>query len=265
MNKIIDSGLTSWIEVEKDSDFPLQNVPFGIFRKPGKQPSACTRIGNTVISLHELSKFSFLRGTGVETRFFNKPILNDFIALGKSSRKKVREQLIELFSKDNPLLRDNLKATKKSSSLLSEVEMMMPVKPGDYTDFYSSEQHARNLGTIFRDAHRALNPNWKHMPVAYHGRSSSIVISGTQIHRPKGQIISSSGTSSEFGPTKQLDFELEVAFITGNRLHWVSRLRRQKQRTIYLVLFYSMTFQPGTYRNGNILLWDLSRVRISGL
>ncbi|MGA3012797.1 MAG: fumarylacetoacetase [Bacteroidales bacterium] len=215
MNKIIDSGLTSWIEVEKDSDFPIQNIPFGVFRSPGKQPSAGTRIGNTVISLHELSKYSYLKGTGIETRFFNKPILNDFIALGKSSRKKVRERLIELFSKDNPLLRDNLKATKEILFPVDEVEMMIPVKPGDYTDFYSSEQHARNLGTILRDAHRALNPNWKHIPVAYHGRSSSIVISGTHVHRPKGQIISSSSASPEFGPTKQLDFELEVAFITG--------------------------------------------------
>jgi fumarylacetoacetase len=207
--------LKSWIEVEKDSDFPIQNLPFGIFKRPGKSLSAATRIGNTVISLYELAKQLYLVKTGIDPAIFNRPVLNDFIALGKPFTRRLRECLSDLFNKENPLLRDNPEARKEILFPVTEVELMIPVTVGDYTDFYSSEQHATNLGTIFRDADHALNPNWKHIPVAYHGRTSSIVISGTPIRRPKGQIMTSSGSYPEFGPSKQLDFELEVAFITG--------------------------------------------------
>jgi fumarylacetoacetase len=207
--------LRSWIEVEKDSDFPIQNLPFGIFKRPGKAPSAATRIGNIVISLYELAKQLYLIETGIDSDIFNRPVLNDFIALEKPLTRRLRECLSDLFNKDNPLLRDNPEARKEILFPVTEVELMMPVSVGDYTDFYSSEQHAKNLGTMFRDADQALTPNWKHVPVAYHGRTSSIVISGTPIHRPKGQIMPSSGINPEFGASKQLDFELEVAFITG--------------------------------------------------
>ena len=215
MNEKINPGLESWIEVRKYNEFPIQNLPFGIFRRPGKPPSAATRIGNTVISLHALAENSYLKETGIDPDVFNKPVLNDFIALGNPVSRKLRECLAELFSRDNPLLRDNVLVKREILFPHGDVEMMMPVKVGDYTDFYSSEQHARNLGTLFRDAAHALNPNWKHIPVAYQGRASSIVVSGTPVHRPKGQTLPVRGSSPEFGPSKQLDFELEVAFITG--------------------------------------------------
>lgn len=215
MDKTNNPQLRSWIEVEKGSDFPIQNLPFGIFRRPGKPPSAATRIGNTLISLHALARHSCFKETGIDPEVFNRPVLNDFIALGKTVWRNLRECLTDLFNGESSNLRDNLKAKGDILFSIQDVEMMMPVKVGDYTDFYSSEQHATNLGTIFRDAAHALNPNWKHLPVGYHGRSSSIVISGTPIHRPKGQTKPDSFSFPEFGPTKQLDYELEVAFITG--------------------------------------------------
>jgi fumarylacetoacetase len=215
MEKTNNPELKSWIEVEKGSDFPIQNLPFGIFRRPGKLPSAATRIGDTVISLHALAKRDFFLKTEIDPDVFNRPELNDFIELGKPAWHGLRESLSGIFNGDNHLMRDYVQTSEDILFPVHDIEMMMPVKVGDYTDFYSSEQHARNLGTIFRDATHALNPNWKHLPVGYHGRTSSIVISGTPIHRPKGQTNPESSLYPVFGPTSQLDFELEVAFIAG--------------------------------------------------
>jgi fumarylacetoacetase len=215
MDRTNNPDLKSWIQVEKGSDFPIQNLPFGIFKRPGKVPSAATRIGDTVISLHALAKRGFFHKTGIDREVFNRPELNDFIALGKTAWHDLRESLSDMFNVDNHLMRDYVQTSEDILFPFKDVEMMMPVKVGDYTDFYSSEQHATNLGTIFRDAANALNPNWKHLPVGYHGRTSSIVISGTSIHRPKGQTKPDSSSFPEFGPTKQLDYELEVAFIAG--------------------------------------------------
>jgi fumarylacetoacetase len=215
MDKTNNPDLKSWIQVEKGSNFPIQNLPFGIFRRHGKPPSAATRIGDTIIDLHALASHSCFKDNGFDPGVFNRPVLNDFIALGKPSWHRLRVCLSNLFNIESSNLRDNLKAKGDILFSVQDVEMMMPVKVGDYTDFYSSEQHATNLGTIFRDAANALNPNWKYLPVGYHGRSSSIVISGTPIHRPKGQTKPDSSPFPEFGPTKQLDYELEVAFVAG--------------------------------------------------
>ncbi len=215
MDRTNNPDLKSWILVDKGSDFPIQNLPFGIFRMPGKFPSAATRIGDTVISLHALAKRGFLQKTCIDPEVFNLSVLNDFIALGKNAWHLLRESLSDMFSLDNQLMHDYVQTSEDILFPIKDIEMMMPVKVGDYTDFYSSESHATNLGTMFRDAANALNPNWKHLPVGYHGRSSSIVISGTPIHRPKGQIKSDSSSIPEFGPTNQLDYELEVAFIGG--------------------------------------------------
>ena len=215
MNKTNNPELKSWIAVDPGSDFPIQNLPFGIFRIPGKAPSAATRIGDKVISLYALAKRCFFPNSGVDPEVFNHTTLNEFIACGKPAWQSIRESLSEIFNAENHLLHKYIETSEDILFPLQEVEMMMPVKVGDYTDFYSSEQHAKNLGTIFRNETHALNPNWKHLPVGYHGRSSSIVVSGTFIYRPKGQTKSEASPSPEFGPTRQLDFELEVAFITG--------------------------------------------------
>jgi len=154
----------------------------------------------------------FSRKTWFDPEVFSRPDLNDFIALGKNAWQNLRESLSDMFNLDNHLMHDYVQTSEDILFPVKDVEMMMPVKVGDYTDFYSSEQHARNLGTIFRDAASALSPNWKYLPVGYHGRSSSIVISGTPISRPKGQTKPDSSSVPEFGPTGQLDYELEVAF-----------------------------------------------------
>lgn len=209
--------MRSWIEVRKESDFAIQNLPFGIFKTPGSGPHAGTRIGDTVIDLKALSGTNLLDGLGIDPAVFAKSSLNDFIALGKPSWRRLRERLSKLFEEHNSLLKDDDSIHKALLIPASSAEMMMPVEVGDYTDFYSSIDHARNVGMMFRDPANALLPNWKYLPVAYHGRSSSIVISGTPIHRPKGQTKAEGALSPEFGATRQLDFELEVAFITGKK------------------------------------------------
>ena len=211
-----DKTLNSWISVPQESDFPLQNIPFGIAAKASCQPKVCTRIGDTVIDLSVLASEGYFQNLDAKVlESFDKQALNDYIALGSEVWSSVRERLITLFSEDNPELRDNKAIASKILSPLGENVMYLPVRIGDYTDFYSSMEHASNVGMMFRDPANALLPNWKHIPVGYHGRSSSIVVSGTNIHRPKGQIKFPDAPSPIFSPTRKLDFELEMAFIVG--------------------------------------------------
>ncbi len=206
--------LKSWIPVEQGSDFPLQNLPFGIFSTHIKTLRAATRIGHQIIDLYELSRLLDWDQHGFNPRIFLNPYLNDFISLGKDQWQWVRQQLIEVFKADSPW-KEETKEFKYIMHDVEDVQMHLPVRIGDYTDFYSSMEHATNVGTMFRDPNNALLPNWKHLPVAYHGRSSSIVVSGTHIHRPKGQLKPSDDQPPVFGPSKQFDFELEMAFIIG--------------------------------------------------
>jgi fumarylacetoacetase len=234
------SNLKSWIPVDKNSDFPIQNLPFGIFSPPKEViakhdkakdilPRVGVAIGDYVLDLLELKKTGVFNSLKFDTNVFAKSSLNDFISLGKKTTNAVRERISKLLEERNPELRDDEKTKAKVLHKMSEVEMLLPIEIKDYTDFYSSMEHARNVGTMFRDPANALLPNWKHLPVGYHGRSSSIVVSGTNFHRPKGQMKApskspptgetSKGTQPEesiiFGPTKQLDFELEMAFVIG--------------------------------------------------
>lgn len=235
------SNLKSWIEVSSDSDFPIQNLPFGIFSPPQELiakrdkaqdilPRVGVAIGDQVLDLLELKKTGVFNALNFDTNVFAKSSLNDFIALGKKTTNAVRDRISKLLEERNPELRDDEKTRKKVLHNLKDVQMHLPVQIGDYTDFYSSMEHARNVGTMFRDPANALLPNWKHLPVGYHGRASSIVVSGTDFHRPKGQMKAPAPANSPeggeqqgvkqpdeiiFGPTKQLDFELEMAFIIG--------------------------------------------------
>ncbi len=211
MIKANNPELKSWIEVPENSDFPIQNIPFGV-AKSGKQVFVASRIGNTVINLHQLAKLGYF---DVDSDVFKSYKLNKFIKLGKSFTRQVRDEISAIFSLENAANKDNDKI-KAALYPINEVEMLMPVRVGDYTDFYSSEQHAYNVGCMFRDPNNALLPNWKHIPVGYHGRSSSIVVSGTPIHRPKGQQKPNDNEPPVFGPCKLLDFELEMAFVTYN-------------------------------------------------
>ena len=201
--------LKSWIEVPKNSDFPIQNIPFGI-AKSGKKVFVATRIGDTIINLYKIAKLDYF---DVDAEVFNTQKLNKMMLLGKQFTRQVRNEISAIFNSENTAAQENPKI-QEALHTLDEVVMLMPVRVGDYTDFYSSEQHAYNVGCMFRDPNNALLPNWKYIPVGYHGRSSSIVVSGTPIHRPKGQQKPNDDEPPVFGPCKLLDFELEMAFVT---------------------------------------------------
>ena len=215
-NTTQDPSLKSWVEVPANSDFPIQNLPFGIFSTDGKNTRVGVAIGEHVLDLSVLAEESFFDEVAIEDlSVFYEEVLNPFISLGKEVTNAVRERVSNLLNQTNSELRDNERVRKEALLPMSSVQMHMPIKVGDYTDFYSSEEHARNVGSMFRDPENALMPNWKHLPVGYHGRSSSIVVSGTDIIRPKGQSKPKDADKPGFGPSKLLDFELEMAFITS--------------------------------------------------
>ncbi|HET8866513.1 MAG TPA: fumarylacetoacetase [Gracilimonas sp.] len=208
--------LRSFIDVKPNSHFPIQNLPFGAFQTEEGEIHLCSAIGEFVVDLFVLDEEGLFHGPELNDRFvFQDSTLNYFMSLGKPAWKEARETLQSLLSENTPLLRDDELLRGRVFKKQDEVEMVLPVQIGDYTDFYSSEQHARNVGTMFRDPDNALLPNWKHLPVGYHGRASSIVVSGTDIHRPKGQILPKDSDQPVFGASKLVDFELEMGFLTG--------------------------------------------------
>ena len=206
--------LKSWVPLPKDSDFPIQNLPFGIFKTKYLSAVAGVAIGDHVLDLVYLHEHGYLDGLSLPVGVFNQKYLNGFFALGRGKIGEVRNRVSELLRADN----DELIGAAREIALVpkDEVQMQMPIRIPNYTDFYSSEEHATNVGSMFRDPKNALLPNWKHLPVGYHGRASSIVVSGTSIHRPKGQIKLPDSELPVFCPTRKLDFELEVGFITCN-------------------------------------------------
>lgn len=195
--------METWLTENPNPYFSLQNLPFGVFKL--EKNRCCTRIGDNVIDLTGLEKEFFTDKLGFEYK-----TLNNFISLGKTHWSHTRKILQDFFSNKN----NKTTKTQKFIHKLEEVKMCMPIKVGDYTDFYSSEYHARNVGIMFRGKENALLPNWKHMPIGYHGRSSSIDISGKDIIRPSGQIFDADKNKPIFSKSKLLDFELEMAFIT---------------------------------------------------
>jgi len=214
MIKANDPKLKSWVSVSPDSDFSIQNIPFGIFKTINASPRVASAIGDFVIDLAQLQDNGLFAGLDLPKDIFRRAALNDFMALGKNKTRAVRNRISDLLEEGNTEITNSyLKDTVLIP--MAEVEMLMPVKVPNYTDFYSSEQHAFNVGTMFRGPENALMPNWKHIPVGYHGRASSIVASGTPFHRPKGQTKADDADIPSFGPCCLLDFELEMAFITG--------------------------------------------------
>lgn len=207
-----DPSIASWVPVPDGSDFPIQNLPFGVFKRTGKKPRVGVAIGDQVLDLSRLYK-SGLLDVGITSNVFRKSSLNAFLLLGKNPCRAVRERVSQLLRSDNHELQDH---PKKEKMLLQqrEVDMLRPVDPTDYTDFYSSIEHATNVGTMFRDPANALLPNWRHLPVGYHGRSGSIVVSGVPVRRPSGQTKAPDQEFPTFGPSRRVDFELELAFIT---------------------------------------------------
>ena len=213
--KANDPGLKSWVIVDENSDFPIQNLPFGIFKYGGKKARVGVAIGDFVLDLSILNKAGYFKSIGLEDPgFFRKRYLNTFIGKGRPFITKVRNRISELLESGNGELRDNTSLRSRVLIPKSSVEMNMPFRVGDYTDFYSSIEHATNVGSMFRDPENALLPNWKHLPVGYHGRASSIRTTGAEVVRPKGQTKLPSDSSPGFGPSRKLDFELEMAFVT---------------------------------------------------
>ena len=204
----------SWLPVVEGCDFPIQNIPFGVFLTRENVVTVGTRIGNYAIDLGALQQLNYFEDIELTDDMFMQDTLNDFISDGKKTWRLVRNRIAEIFDVNNPKLRDNDKHKKVIIFNIDEVEMQLPVLIGDYTDFYSSKEHATNVGMMFRDPENALLPNWLHLPVGYHGRSSSIIPSGIPVHRPMGQTLPAGETSPVFGPSRLIDFELETAFIT---------------------------------------------------
>ncbi|WP_428225510.1 fumarylacetoacetase [Flavobacterium sp.] len=204
----------SWLEVASDCDFPIQNIPFGVFLTKDDIVTVGTRIGDYAIDLGALHQLGYFEGIDLTDDVFLQDALNEFISCGKKTWRLVRNRISEIFDAENPKLRDNAKHRDIVIFNCNEVEMQLPVYIGDYTDFFSSKEHATNTGKMFRDPANALLPNWLHIPVGYHGRSSTIVPTGIPVHRPMGQTMPADATAPVFGPSRLVDFELETAFIT---------------------------------------------------
>ena len=202
--------MTTWKELPQNSDFSVTNIPFGIFSTMRRTKRVGVAIGDEIIDLSALCKVGMLEDIDIDPHVFDQPALNDFIGQGKEITQQVRKHVQHLLSSNDSPLKDypNLFVQQANA------DMHLPVEITDYTDFYSSLEHATNVGKMFRDPKNALLPNWKHLPVGYHGRASSIVVSGTDFHRPKGQIINNKD-QPEFSSTQKLDFELELGFIVG--------------------------------------------------
>ncbi|MBP7389093.1 MAG: fumarylacetoacetase [Chitinophagales bacterium] len=217
MSRANNTILVSWVDVKPGSDFPIQNLPFGVFKTGNTAPRVGVAIGDYILDLAAIAEANLFDRAPwpFEKSVFSQSTLNHFIALGKPITNSVRERVSDLLNAENSELRDNAELKAKALIKQSDSQMMMPVHVPNYTDFYSSKEHATNVGIMFRDPANALLPNWKHLPVGYHGRASSIVVSGTPIHRPKGQTKAEDAAAPTFGPCKLLDFELEMAFITG--------------------------------------------------
>ena len=206
----------SFIEVPPDSHFPIQNLPYGIFRPDDGAPRPGVAIGDLVLDLAVLEEAGYFRalnfGSGA---IFAGDSLNAFLALGRSTWRKTREILQHLLAAETATLRDDEALRARAFHPQAEVKMQLPARIGDYTDFYSSYHHAFNVGTMFRGAENALMPNWKWLPIAYHGRASSIVPSGAEVRRPHGQIKPPDSETPIFSASRALDFELETAFFVG--------------------------------------------------
>jgi fumarylacetoacetase len=207
-------ALKSWVEVSPNSDFPIQNLPFGIVKTSNLTPHVGVRIGDFVLDLKSMFIFGYLENLPFELTDFDASYLNNMMLKGKKATRDLRNRISKLLSTDCTDLQKNEHHVQQLLIPMNQVEMLMPVQIGDYTDFYSSREHATNVGTMFRDPANALLPNWLWIPVGYHGRASSVILSGQSIYRPKGQIKPDPQADPIFAPCRNLDFELETAFIT---------------------------------------------------
>ncbi|TDS12015.1 fumarylacetoacetate hydrolase [Maribacter caenipelagi] len=224
--------LNTWVSVPNNSDFSIYNLPFGIFSLHADAPRAGIAIGEQIIDLAAVSELGLL---DVDATFFRQKTLNEFIALGKKTTNKVRLDIQKLLVIENSPLKNHTEVFV----LQKDATMHLPIQVGDYTDFYSSIEHATNVGKMFRDPENALLPNWRHIPVGYHGRASSIVVSGTNIHRPMGQVKTNDMEAPVFQASNRLDFELEMGFVISKSTKLGERvsIKEAAEHIFGLVLF----------------------------
>jgi fumarylacetoacetase len=217
MNPTNDPSLRSWVPVPPDSHFPIQNLPYGVFRpEGGGNPRIGVAIGEQILDLWVLEQHGLLGPSNLRPpQAFNSATLNDFMGLGRPAWAEARAAISRLLRADAPDLRDDSALRQRALVPQLGAELLLPVDIGDYTDFYSSREHATNMGVMLRGPENALMPNWLHLPVAYHGRASSVVVSGTDLRRPKGQTRADNAAAPAFGPSRTVDFELELGFFIG--------------------------------------------------
>lgn len=214
----IDTNLTSFIDIATDSDFSIHNLPYGIFSETTDGAGNNKRRAGVAIGEHVLD-LAVLEAEGLLSldngKYFDQPTLNAFIDSGRDNWTKARKTIQTLLSSDNDTLRDNQDLQKKALFKQANVTMHLPVQVPGFTDFYSSKEHATNVGSMFRDPSNALIANWTEMPVGYNGRASTVIVSGTDVIRPSGQLKPNADDRPIFSPCKRLDFELETAFVVG--------------------------------------------------
>jgi fumarylacetoacetase len=207
---------TSWVVSANaaNADFPLQNLPYGVFRTAGTLPRVGVAIGDQILDLSVVEKAGLLDlATGAPV--FDQPEINAFMALGPVAWRTARPRIRQLLEADEPLLRDDAALSAKALVPMSAAELHLPLFVRSFTDFYASREHATNVGSMFRDPQNALIPNWLHIPIGYNGRASTVVVSGREIHRPLGQLKLPTSEAPSFGPSQKLDMELELGAIVG--------------------------------------------------
>src|SRR5579864_6535660 len=209
-----DPSLRSFIPVDAASDFPIQNLPYGVFSTAAlPAPRVGIAIGEYVLDLWELEQDCRLRAGDLGV--FSASSLNPFMALGQEIWTRTRARISELLRHDNDELRDNHALRERALVPMAQARLHLPITVSGYTDFYSSKEHATNVGVMFRGKDNALQPNWLHMPIGYNGRASTVVVSGTGFRRPRGQLKPPAAEAPSFGPCKRLDFELEMGVVVG--------------------------------------------------
>ncbi len=219
MNDTTIPRLRSFIPVSPESHFPIQNLPFGVFRPHwADSPRVGVAIGDQILDLSVLDRCGLLSVPSLSGRGespFDSPALNDFMACGRQAWREVRHRLSVLLRDDEPEFRDDDALRREAFVPMHAADLLLPAAIGDYTDFYSSREHASNVGAMLRGPDNALMPNWLHLPVAYHGRAGSVVVSGTDLHRPHGQTKPENAAAPVFGPSRSVDFELEMGMFVG--------------------------------------------------
>jgi fumarylacetoacetase len=212
-----DPQARSFVPVDPESHFPIQNLPYGVFSPTAREhPRVGVRIGDHVLDLSVLQDCGLLDSADLPEGIFSAPVLNPFMEIEPARRRAVRLLVHGLLREDEPTLRDDAQLRGRALLPVDGVTLHMPVAVRDYTDFYSSREHTTNVGIMFRGKENALMPNWLHLPVGYHGRASSLNISGTPVVRPSGQVLPPDAEAPVFGPCRLMDFELEMGFFVGS-------------------------------------------------